>query len=275
MQVKAHESTIHKDLIIPLKNECSRINDFVTKSIGTLKDYKYTTFWFGKDNEPKSFIEYIARNISLQDYPNGFPDEYVGFEWWMQIRDTKEDITFHYDKDEGLCSAKSEYVYPMKSTITYLTNVGGPTAIFKDSNYNDGYLSFPKINKHIIFDGHLFHGVIGPLGKIKPTKDSKRITFLINYWHKQPIEPNCIPFPYDRFSLMPLTDEHIQLQESISKEKSKIIKMNYKSGIRNVTIYRNNTPISVAFSKNLKSMTTYSFKFQRKSEVAVKTSSFY
>ena len=33
MQAKAHENTIHKDLIIPLKNECSRINDFVTKDL--------------------------------------------------------------------------------------------------------------------------------------------------------------------------------------------------------------------------------------------------
>jgi len=271
--VKAHENTIHKDLIEPLKEECKRINEFTVKTIH--KDGKYTTFWFGKDDKPKSFIEYITHNISLQDFPNGFPDNYVGFEWWMQVRGTKEDITFHYDKDEGLSSLQNKYIYPIQSTITYLTNVGGPTTIFNDEKYDNGYLSFPKTNKHVVFDGHLFHGVIGPLGKIKPTKDSQRITLLINYWYQKPIEPNCILFPYDRFTLLPLTDEHVQLQESISKEKSKIIKMKYKSGIKNVTIYRNNTPISVALSKNLQSMKTYSFKFQRTSEVTVKTSSSY
>ena len=193
----------------------------------------------------------------------------------MQVRGTKEDITFHYDKDEGLSSLQNKYIYPIQSTITYLTNVGGPTTIFNDNKYDNGYLSFPKTNKHVVFDGHLFHGVIGPLGKIKPTKDSQRITLLINYWYQKPIEPNCILFPYDRFTLLPLTDEHVQLQESISKEKSKIIKMKYQSGIKNVTIYRNTTPISVALSKNLQSMKTYSFKFQRTSEVAVKTYSSY
>ena len=51
----------------------------------------------------------------------------------------------------------------------------------------------------------------------------------------------------------------------------KVIKMDYGSGIKNVTIYRNNTPINLAFSKNLKSMATYSFRFKNISEVAVKT----
>ena len=267
MTVKTYENTIHKDLIQPLKEECSRINDFVTQSIKTHKDGKYTTFWFEKDDEPKTLIEYIAKSISIKDFSNGFPDNYVGFEWWVQEKDTKENITFHYDKDEGLSSQKNEYIYPIHSTITYLTNVGGPTTIFNDENYDNGYLSFPKVNKHVVFDGHLFHGVIGPLSKIKPTKDSKRITFLINYWYQKPIEPNCIVFPYDKFTLIPLTEEHEQLQESTTKEKSKILLMKYKNGYNNYTIYRNKTPIIVSFAKLLKSMTTYSFKFRRKDKV--------
>ena len=76
-------------------------------------------------------------------------------------------------------------------------------------------------NKHVVFDGHLFHGVIGPLSKIKPTKDSKRITLVVNYYVKKPIEPNCINVPHEKLSLLPLTDEHIQLQESNLQEKSK------------------------------------------------------
>ena len=94
---------------------------------------------------------------------------------------------------------------------------------------------------------------------------------MVNYYVKRPIEPNCISVPHDKLSLLPLTDEHIQLQGSVSKEKSKIIKMNYNTGIRNFTIYRDRTPIVVAFAKTLQSMTTYSFKFQRKSEVSIKT----
>ena len=124
MPIKVHENTIHNDLIEPLKDECVKINDYITKGVGALKDGKYTTFWLDKDHNPQSYIEYIVHNISLQDFPNGFPDNYGGLEWWMQIRGTKEDITFHYDKDEGICSLEHKYIYPIKSTITYLTNVG-------------------------------------------------------------------------------------------------------------------------------------------------------
>ena len=275
MPIKVHENTIHNDLIEPLKDECVKINDYITKGVGALKDGKYTTFWLDKDHNPQSFIEYIVHNISLQDFPNGFPDNYGGLEWWMQIRGTKEDITFHYDKDEGICSLEHKYIYPIKSTITYLTNVGGPTAIFNDEEYNNGYLSYPKKNKHLVFDGHLFHGVIGPLSKIKPTKDSKRITLLINYWKKKPIEPNCVHPPYELLSLVPLTKEHVQLQESVTKEKSKVIKMNYKHGTRNLNIFRNNTPINIILAKSPQAMKTYSFKFNRINVVSVDTYSNY
>ena len=271
MSIKSYENIIHKDLIHPLKEECKKIHHYSTKTIGPIRDSKYTTFWLGKDDEPQSFIEYIVKNISIQDHPNGFPKNYSGIEWWSQVRDTKENISFHYDKDEGTASLYQKHIHPIRTTITYLTNVGGPTAIFSDENYNNGYLSFPRVNKHIVADGHLFHGVIGPLNKIKPTKDSKRITLVVNYYVKRPIEPNCISVPHDKLSLLPLMDEHIQLQGPVSKEESKIIKMNYKSGIRNITIYRNMTPIVVAFAKTLQSMTTYSFNFQRKSEVSIKT----
>ena len=132
------------DFIIPkmfVQSNNSPIGKKQSKTIGSIRDDKYTTFWLGKDDEPESFIEYIVKNISIQDHPNGFPLNYEGIEWWSQVRDTKEDITFHYDKDEGICSLEHKYIYPIKSTITYLTNVGGPTAIFNDEEYNNGYLS--------------------------------------------------------------------------------------------------------------------------------------
>ena len=143
------------------------------------------------------------------------------------------------------------------------------------NNEDPELLSYPKKNKHLVFDGHLFHGVIGPLSKIKPTKDSKRITLLINYWKKKPIEPNCVHPPYELLSLVPLTKEHVQLQESVTKEKSKVIKMNYKHGTRNLNIFRNNTPINIILAKSLQAMKTYSFKFNRINVVSVDTYSNY
>tara|TARA_B100000214_G_scaffold63526_2_gene41744 strand:+ start:959 stop:1792 length:834 start_codon:yes stop_codon:yes gene_type:complete len=276
MSVNVYENIIHKDLIETVKGECRKMHSCSTKIIGPIRDNKYTTFWLGKDDEPESFIEYIVKNISIQDHPNGFPSNYEGIEWWSQVRDTKEDIVFHYDKDEGTASVYQKFIHPIKTTITYLTNVGGPTAILNDENYDNGYLSFPKVNKHIVVDGHLFHGVIGPLNKIKPTKDSNRITLVVNYYEKKPIEPNCIKVPHNIISLIPLTEEHIMLQESVVKIEKKTVKMKYNSGIRNITIYRNNSPIILSFSKYLKSMETYSFRFKRGGgEVAVKTYSSY
>ena len=229
----------------------------------------------GRDEEPKTLIEYIAKDISLQDYPDGYPENYAGFEWWSQVRDEKEDITFHYDKDEGLATREKKYIHPMKTTITYLTNVGGPTAIFpkvggitdviKSNEYNTGYLSFPKVNKHVIANGHFFHGVIGPLSKINPSEDLKRITLVINYWYQKPIEPNCIHLPRDdRLPLIPLTDEHVRLQKSIQRKKEKMIKMNYKNGVQNIKIFRNKTPVNLTFGKNLRDGRTYLFKMKDK-----------
>ena len=48
-----------------LKEECKKIHHCSTKTIGPIRDDKYTTFWLGKDDEPQSFIEYIVKNISI------------------------------------------------------------------------------------------------------------------------------------------------------------------------------------------------------------------
>tara|TARA_B100000686_G_C16730749_1_gene940529 strand:- start:695 stop:1534 length:840 start_codon:yes stop_codon:yes gene_type:complete len=277
MSINSYDNIIHKDLIDTVKEECKKMHHYSTKTIGVIRDNKYTTFWLGKDDPPQSFIEYIVKNISIQDHPNGFPKDYSGIEWWSQVRDTKEGIIFHYDKDEGTASLYNNFIHPIRTTITYLTNVGGPTTIFSDENYNNGYLSFPKVNKHIVADGHLLHGVIGPLNKIKPTKDKKRITLVVNYYVKKPIEPNCIHVPHDKVSLEPLTEEHIRLQDSVTKKASEILKMNYNQDNRNITVYRGQKPIVLTLSRDLKSMSTYSFNFSKKkkekSEVYIKTSS--
>ena len=254
------ENTIHPKLIELLKTDCKKLEDIV-KSNCILKQGKYNTFWLDKDAEPDTLIEYIVKKISYLDFPNGFPDNYAGMEWWSQVRETNENITFHYDKDEAKCTEKKIYNFPLKSTITYLTNIGGPTTIFKDEEYNKGYLSFPKVNKHVKFDGHLFHGVIGPLGDKSNHKD-KRITLLINYWNYKPDEPNCVILN-KKENLLKVTEEHKSLQESNEKEHSKIIKMNYKNGNKEWIIYKTNNPHILKFAKNLKKEYTYSFQFKK------------
>ena len=259
--ITSYNKTIHPDLINQLKTECIGISDFVLNELSTLNKGKYNTFWLDKDREPTTFIEYLVKNIGLRDHSNRFPNNFAGFEWWIQNKKIKEDIVFHYDKDEALCSEKNLYVYPLNATITYLTDIGGPTAIFKDTDNTNGILSFPEVNKHIIFQGNLFHGVIGSLAKSVPTQNETRLTLLINYWHQKPLEPNCIYFPHEIYSLLPISDNLKQKQELIQYESSQIIKMNYRES-QNIIIYRMSTPIQIIFDKKLEKK-TYSFSFNR------------
>ena len=90
MGVISYENTIHPDLLEIAKEECVKVNDLNVKDLGSLKDGKYTTFWLHKDVEPTSLIEYIVKDkVSYKDYPNGYPDNLVGMEWWSQVKNTQ------------------------------------------------------------------------------------------------------------------------------------------------------------------------------------------
>merc|ERR1712107_444029 len=43
-----------------------------------------------------------------------------------------------------------------------------------------GLLSYPKADKHMVFDGQLLHGTVPQLSKCE--EGSERITFLVNIW---------------------------------------------------------------------------------------------
>merc|ERR1712166_187317 len=102
----------------------------------------------------------------------------MGGEWWVQLRKTNENIGFHVDKDEGVASEEQWMKMPALSTVTYLTDEGGPTLVF------------PKKNRHILFRGNLQHGVVGEFGE--KGVDIKRVTFLVNWWDKKPMSPYCM-----------------------------------------------------------------------------------
>ena len=125
-----------------------------------------------------------------------------------------ESIQFHFDKDEVMAGAYGVTVHPHLSTVTYLGNAGGPTAILPitlrtmeagdeleeeeeeeeegaGESGSDGMksvgvetlvLSFPRAGKHTIFDGRFLHGVPESLKVEKPTESAPRVTFLANIW---------------------------------------------------------------------------------------------
>ena len=60
-----------------------------------------------------------------------------GFSQYYALPHGFKVIKGDYDKDDALCSEKDIYVFPLKGTITYLSDIGGPTAIFKDKDNSE------------------------------------------------------------------------------------------------------------------------------------------
>eukprot|EP00960_Hanusia_phi_P044515 756685-Hanusia_phi.AAC.5 len=172
------------------------------------------TFWRPLFNEhgdflkPRFAIEAAIIMLYKNDIGASRHDRVAGGEWWVQKRSLKEDIGFHHDKDEAMASLKSTMKFPEVSTVTYLRGEGAPTVIFNqttpDGNAQvpisprEGFLSYPRENRHLTFRGNLQHGVPAELAPENSEsmvqlrgKSGERITFLVNWWATKPLGPNC------------------------------------------------------------------------------------
>eukprot|EP00051_Salpingoeca_urceolata_P031083 m.10316 g.10316 ORF g.10316 m.10316 type:complete len:459 (-) comp3750_c0_seq2:22-1398(-) len=205
----ALDTTLHPDLILALRKEAIVVRD---AQAGQLKFGKLSTNWYptvdGKPGspfpKPRFAAEQAIHYLRELDFPgNSFAErKIVGAEWWFQLRDTTENIGFHYDKDEGVASIEMRMSYPAMSTITYLSDTGSPTLIFNqttpDGNSNVPLLPevaalfYPQMSKHVTFAGNLMHGVVGELGKTHPGHEPSGVrgTFLVNWWTTTPRPPN-------------------------------------------------------------------------------------
>eukprot|EP00593_Proboscia_inermis_P003315 CAMPEP_0171299416 /NCGR_PEP_ID=MMETSP0816-20121228/8238_1 /TAXON_ID=420281 /ORGANISM="Proboscia inermis, Strain CCAP1064/1" /LENGTH=418 /DNA_ID=CAMNT_0011775199 /DNA_START=197 /DNA_END=1453 /DNA_ORIENTATION=+ len=90
---------------------------------------------------------------------------------------SKRGICFHWDKDEDLrlLTDGQLYVHPHVSTVTYLTDIGSPTMVVENAVVDistgklreepqgnlllkkSAFLSWPRRNKHLSFDGRFLH----------------------------------------------------------------------------------------------------------------------
>ena len=63
----------------------------------------------------------------------------------------------------------------------------------------EGWIVMPRVNKHISFQGDLYHGIFHHVyPQLPPPRGhgpQLRATLLVNYWQKQPLEPYCVPMP--------------------------------------------------------------------------------
>lgn len=174
-----------------------------------------STYFQRADVAPRSCLEDLALQIFQFHTKNTmFKPECSGAEFWTQVVDCEDDIGFHWDRDYGLESDTGVNVYPHLATVTYLTNLGGPTFIVnkigslysQDDHSGEAYdivINKPMIGKHIKFDGRLLHAApalalkaitnrdtsdTAPIdsrhikGKKTDNHQPKRITFLVNIW---------------------------------------------------------------------------------------------
>lgn len=144
---------------------------------------------------PKDVLEqaivYMAQADLKHVLPAHIAKAVTGVSWRVLLGEPGfADAVFHYDSDEGTDYALPEtpMIYPLLSTVTYLTNYGEPTLILEQTQLlfhdDDGstkgemdngshekivhlpsaaYVSMPKTNKHIAFDPRLFHGASAPI----------------------------------------------------------------------------------------------------------------
>jgi len=188
-------------------------NDLVKDSEVVWAGLENTSFWLGASETPRNLPEQFARSVfdfHCKRMGVKFDKEKSGCEWWVQVKDHDGYIGFHWDKDEILLNDEDIFAHPQLATVTYLQGSGGAPTIITDHQINPNgemvelaildslQLSFPRLGKHLAFDGRFLHGVSPttdaelieepPAKKRKlnsdevETPNAKRITFLVNMW---------------------------------------------------------------------------------------------
>lgn len=153
---------------------CNKIN------LLDLSKEKYTLY--EKFIYDTAMFHFKRLNIEITD------SHFVEF-WCKNKFDTHK---LHVDCDEYQKQKNLKYVYPLLSCVTYLNDNPSPTIItnvdmdcykYKDFNSQTNiYLSIPKCNKQITFDGRFFHGST----HLKQPDDDPRYIIAINLWDKRP-----------------------------------------------------------------------------------------
>jgi len=219
---RAYRSAIPAHIFDRMESDCRAMADYEAR-LPAHTSGKRTTRWFPVGARPRTSLEaailHLARLSRLGE------DRLVGYEWWIQrVESDRGSLGFHVDKDEAVATNEHYLLHPLWSSITYITREGGGTFITDQySPTGNGYdpvqprqaaWSFPEPNKFLLFNGTLLHGVIAPsdvhhAGLSSPAV--QRLTFLVNFWHIRPKEPNCQRLRHDQVDgLTLLTEDEIE-----------------------------------------------------------------
>ena len=181
------------------------------------------TFFIGALQEPRCRLEALAKEIFwFHAKDSGCNHFKSGAEWWTQVVDKDDDIGWHWDKDYDMedCGVN---LCPHLGTVTYFSDIGAPTFVLEKTpnsvmrglnpsaqqkerkvEISHGFLCWPAVGKHMVFDGRFLHGApsdlqVGskpaegpqmandPHGSVsfkrkKRKMIGKRTTFLVNIW---------------------------------------------------------------------------------------------
>jgi len=181
----------------------------------------------------------------------------------------KKGICFHWDKDEDLrlLMDGKMYIHPHISTVSYLSNIGAPTMALNyrvnpltgeymsppSTDAVESYISWPKLGKHLSFDGRYLHAApydlmkegvfekqidVVDLAGLDETAEKKakrrrrRITFLVNVWL------NYKPFNVELFpdtmvdKLSKPVDTHILFNNNNNNNNNNNPKVNTENAIK-------------------------------------------
>jgi len=210
--VWAFKNPLVDELLFLLREEGKAFYKFEFATYQFDDDQGRSTRWIPRSNldKPSTATE-LAVYLLSELMKDRLPSTWGGCEWWYQVVSYEnEGINFHYDKDETQFTLDHSYSHPLMSSIMYLTDIGGPTLILdqqpalKDPYFEPmtpatGVLSFPEVNKFVIFNGTRLHGVLSS----DAHHFSPRITLLINFWEKQPLYPGNLDLPNYKKVLYP------------------------------------------------------------------------
>ena len=172
------DSVLHKSILFDCESTDSPLlaRTFLTDPTILLHNPDPTTI---------PYLEYLSLKVLYHHtHSTTLTLDQLTAEWWCQIRPTAPTsrytptsttppptgISFHYDKDEELHAQTGLHVHPHISTVTYLTNSGGPTCVVKyrlpnigadadltdvDVDLTDSTVDviYPERGKHMSFDG--------------------------------------------------------------------------------------------------------------------------
>ena len=161
-------------------------------------------------------------------------------EFWCKNKFDTHNL--HVDCDEYQKKHNMKYIYPFLSCVTYLNDNQCPTIItnvdlecykYKDfDNQTNIYLSIPKCNKQITFDGQFYHGST----HLKEPNCDPRYIIAINLWDKRPTNVEYYNPICDDASLIYSKDDPDFMIEC---QEDKIITLNVNKKLINYDLFEN------------------------------------